>query len=421
MQKKVQKNEIHQNEVLRWQAEGVRNALKKRRVVVLTGGRQTGKTTLLNQVLEKDSIYMSLDDNVTLAFAKEDPREFIKHSSGTMFIDEIQKAPNLIPEIKLAVDKNNHPGQFCLTGSANIQTLPIITDSMAGRNKRIRLRPLTIGEILQKKPGFIERAFSMDFPRKIPGYDKEQIFEFAFRGGYPEAVKLDDQKDRKEWHIDYIDDLVNRDLKDIMNIRRQHELKELVLILAGWSGKFMDAAKIGAGMALSKQTLETYINALESLYLFDRVNPWVRTDYERVGKSAKFYANDTGFMTSVLGWKKQDIMRDSDRSGKLMETFIFQELAALIDLNREYNLYQYRDYKQHEVDFLIERDDGAMIGIEVKASHSISKEDFTPQIWFRENIYKGKEKYIALVLYSGDQVISFGENMLAVPTAALWI
>ena len=412
-------------EVQRWQAEGVKHALKKRRVVVLTGGRQTGKTTLLNQVLDKNSVFLSLDDAGTLAFAKEDPKGFLKHSAsggaGTMFIDEIQKAPNLIPEIKLAVDKNKRPGQYCLTGSANIQTLPIISDSMAGRNKRIRLRPLSTGEILEKKPGFIKRAFDMDFPRKIIGHDKEKIFELAFRGGYPEAVKLKNQKDRKEWHIDYIDDLINRDLKDLMNIRRQHELKELVLVLAGWSGKFMDVAKIGAGMSLSKQTLETYINALESLYLFDRVNPWVRTDYERVGKSAKFYANDTGFMTSILGWKKEDIMRDSDRSGKLMETFIFQELSAQIDLSSEYNLYQYRDYKQHEVDFLIERDDGVMVGIEVKASHSVSKEDFSPQIWFKENIMRGTTPYTALVLYSGEDTLSFGEGLLAVPTAALWM
>jgi hypothetical protein len=297
---------------------------------------------------------------------------------------------------------------------------------MAGRNKRIRLRPLTIGETLYRKPTFLEHAFTMDFPRKIPGYDKEQIFDCAFRGGYPEVVTLTNPRDRKEWHGDYVDDLINRDLKDLMNIRRQNELRELVLILAGWSGKFMDIAKIGASMSLSKQTLESYINALESLYLFDRVNPWVRTDYERVGKSAKFYASDTGFMTSILGWKKEHIMRDSDRSGKLMETFVFQELAALVDLDRDYSLYQYRDYKKNEVDFLIERDDGAMVGIEVKASHSVSREDFAPQIWFRENIIKRKKTkdetpFNALVLYSGEDTISFGDGLLAVPTAALWM
>jgi len=408
-------------EIPRWQAEVVREALKKRRVVVLTGGRQTGKTTLLTQLLDKDSIFLSLDDDNLLKSAKEDPKAFIKHSGGTVFIDEIQKAPNLISEIKMAADKNKHPGQFCLTGSANIQTLPIITDSMAGRNKRIRLHPFTTGEIEHKKPQFLERAFSLDFPRKIRGFDKENIFNLAFRGGYPEAVKLKNQKDRKEWHSDYIADLINRDLKDLMNIRRHNELKELVLILAGWSGKFMDAAKIGSSLALSKQTLETYINALESLYIFDRVNPWVRTDYERVGKSAKFYASDTGLMTSILGWKMDDVLRNSDRGGKLMETFIFQELAAFTGLHTDYNLFHYRDYKKHEVDFLIERDDGAIVGIEVKASHSVSKDDFAPQIWFRENIIKNKSPFTALVIYSGEDTLSFGDGLLAIPAASLWL
>jgi predicted AAA+ superfamily ATPase len=408
-------------EYFRWQVESIKRALKSRRVVVLSGGRQTGKTTLLKQVLSNDSVFLSLDDDNMLKYARDDPKGFIKHSSGTMFIDEVQKAPNLIPEIKMAVDRNNRPGQFVLTGSANIQTLPIITDSMAGRSKRIRLRPLTMGEVLNRKPNFLKRAFALNFPRKIPGYDKEKIFDFAFRGGYPEAVKLKNQKDRKEWHIGYIDDLINRDLKDLQNIRRQNELKELVLILAGWSGKYMDMAKIGGSLALSKPTVETYINALESLYIFDRVNPWVRTDYDRVGKSPKFFANDTGFMTSILGWKKDDIMRDSDRSGKLMETFVFQELSAQIDLDRDHNLYQYRDYKKHEIDFLVERDDRAMIGIEVKAGHSVSKEDFAPQIWFRENIVKGNAPYNAIILYSGEDTLSFGKGLLAVPTASLWL
>jgi len=413
--------DILKGEIQRWQAEGIKNALKKRRVVVLTGGRQTGKTTSLNQVLDKDDVFLSLDDNIILKSAKEDPKGFIKHSSGTMFIDEIQKAPNLIPEIKMAVDKNNRPGQYCLTGSANIKTLPIITESMAGRNTRLRLRPLTNGEILRQKPGFLESAFAGNFPRKIRNYDKEHIFEMAFRGGFPEAVKIKSQKNRKEWHKDYVDDLINYDLKDLMNIRRQNELSELVLILAGWSGKFMDAAKIGAGMALSKQTLETYINALESLYLFDRVRPWIRTDYELVGKSPKFYAGDTGLMSSVLNWNMDNVRHDPDRSGKLMETFIYQELAAQTELNKDYNLYQYRDYKKHEIDFLIERSDRAMIGIEVKAGRSVFKEDFKPQIWFKENIITNKTPYTALVLYSGEDTLPFGEGLFAVPAAALWL
>jgi predicted AAA+ superfamily ATPase len=408
-------------EYQRWQVVNAKNALTKRRVVVLTGARQSGKSTLLKQILTKDDVLLSLDNNNLLKSALEDPKGFVKNSSkSTVFIDEVQKAPALIPEIKMVVDKNNRCGQYMITGSANIQTLPIITDSLAGRNKRVRLRPLTVGEILNRKPLFLERAFNMNFKRKIPGFDKEHIFNFAFCGGYPEVIRLKNQKDRSEWYRDYIDDLINRDLKEIENIRRQDILKELILILAGWSGKYMDAAKIGSSLAISKPTLESYINALESLYIFERVNPWVRTDYDRIGKSPKLFAADTGIITSVLGWNKKEIMRDSDRSGKLMETFIFQELAAQVDLDSDYSLYQYRDHKQHEVDFLIERTDGAIIGIEVKSGHSVSKSDFAPQVWFKEKIIKNKVPYTGIILYSGEDTLSFNDGMYVVPIAALW-
>jgi predicted AAA+ superfamily ATPase len=125
-------------------------------------------------------------------------------------------------------------------------------------------------------------------------------------------------------------------------------------------------------------------------------------------------------MTSILNWKKDNLLLDADRSGKLTETFVFQELAAQIDLDRAYSLYQYRDYKKHEIDFIIEDGDGSLAGIEVKASHSVSKDDFAAHKWFSENIIRGKNTYIAIVLYTGENKLSFGENMLALPIAALW-
>jgi predicted AAA+ superfamily ATPase len=154
--------------------------------------------------------------------------------------------------------------------------------------------------------------------------------------------------------------------------------------------------------------------------MFEKVTPWLKTDYERIGKRSKFYATDTGIMTSVLGWNPKEVFMNNDRSGKLTETFVFQELAAQIDLENKYNLYQYRDRLGREIDFLVEREDGALLGIEVKASHNISKDDFKPQKWFADNILKNKEPYTGIVVYSGDRVIPFGENLLAVPIAALW-
>jgi predicted AAA+ superfamily ATPase len=368
----------------------------------------------------KKGVYRSLDKNEFLQAAKYDPNEFVKNSRSTMVIDEIQKVPSLLSEIKLAVDKNNRPGQYLLTGSANLQTAASINDSLAGRIKHIRLRPLTTGEILGKKPNFLERAFNGNFPIQIKGYDKDAIFDFAFMGGYPEALRLKNAKERKEWHRDYIDNLINKDLHEVENIRRLDTIRDLVKILAGWSGKFMDKAKIGSTLEISKPTFDIYLNALISLFVFERVPPWTKTDYELAGKKSKIYATDTGLMASLLNWKRDDLFLAPDKSGKLMETFVFQELSAQIDLDSDYSLYQYRDIKKREIDFLIEKQNEGLVGIEVKASRSVSIEDFAPQIWFKKNIVKNKMPYRGIVLYTGEDTLSFGGGMSAVPIAALF-
>lgn len=405
---------------IRWQTENLKQALKMRRVVVVSGARQAGKTTLLRQALSKADEFRSLDDTDMLNFANSDPKGFVINNSATMAIDEIQKCPKLIPEIKQVVDVNKRAGQYLLTGSANILTLPAISDSLAGRVKYMRLRPLATGEILGKKPDFFERAFKKDFPSKIKGYNKADIIDLAFRGGYPEAIALDNSKQRRDWHKDYLKTLIERDLKDISNIRRSDALHSLAQVLASWSAKFMETSQIMSAMAINKVTLDSYINTLISMFVFEKVEPWLKTDYERVGKRAKFYATDTGLMTSMLGWKQKEVFSNVDRSGKVVETFVFQELAAQIDIGNDYTLFQYRDRIDREIDFIVEREDGALLGIEVKAGHNVSSEDFSAQRWFERNIVKDKKTYTGLVLYSGDKVIHFGKNMIAVPIAALW-
>jgi predicted AAA+ superfamily ATPase len=387
----------------------------------VSGARQSGKTTLVSQVADKNSVFRTLDNKASLAIAKEDPQEFARNPAGTMIIDEVQKAPDLMNEIKIAVDKDDRTGQYLLTGSANIQTITTISDSLAGRIAHIRLRPLTQGEMLKKNPTFLERAFARKFPLQIKGYDKAKIFDLAFSGGYPEVVKKNDEMFRKQWHLEYIDALINRDMRDLENIKRRDALLDLVKILAGWSSKYMDNVKIGGQLDLSKPTFDTYLNALELMFVFEKVMPWTRTDYEYIGKKPKFYSTDTGLMTSILNWNKNEVLLDSDRAGKLMETFVFQELSAQIDVNKyEYSLYQYRDHKNHEIDFIVEKADKSLIGIEVKASHSISKSDFAPQIWFKDNIIKGGKSYTGYVMYAGEDVLRFGEDMIAIPVGSLW-
>ena len=389
--------------------------------MAISGARQTGKTTLTRQIVGDNGTFRSLDSAEMLRAAINDPNGFVKHMvpESIMVIDEVQKAPVLMSEIKLVVDKDNRPGQYLITGSTNLQTSAKIDDSLAGRIQHIRLRPLTVGEILGKKPTFLQRAFAGDFPPQIKGFNKDAIFDLAFCGGYPEAVRITGTKERREWHRAYLKNLISKDLDDIEKVRRVASIRDLLKILAGWSGKYMDKSKIASSLEVSRPTLDVYSNALEALFIFEQVPPWIRTDGGLVGRKSKIYMTDTGLMTSLLGWKRDELALDPDRSGKLMETFVFQELAAQIDLDSDFSLYQYRDIRQHEIDFLIEKDNEGLVGIEVKASKSVSKSDFAPQIWFKENIAK-KTPYRGIVLYSGEDTLSFGNGMLAVPIAALW-
>lgn len=404
----------------RWQKTVVAQALKTRRVLLLSGARQCGKTTLARQLVSVQTAYRALDDLGLRALAENDPHGFVTHDHKTLVIDEVQRVPTLLSAIKMVVDRDPRPGQYLLTGSAQIQSLPGVTESLAGRIRKLRLRPLTQGELLGLKPTFLQRAFRQSFSKKLAGvYDRSAVLDMCFRGGFPEAIVLN-QRERKRWYKDYADALIERDLEEIARIHRQDAIKELVTILAAWSSKFMDVSAIGAGMSIRRATVETYINALEALFLVERVDPWTKTDYERVGKHSRLFMTDSGLMSALLGWHADQVALDADRSGKLIETFVFNELAAQIEAcDVEHTLFHYRDREQREIDFLIEREDRALLGIEVKAGSAVKSEHFKHLRWFKENI-AGKRPFVGIVLYTGDAAGSMGDEMWAVPFSCLW-
>ena len=302
----------------RWFVDVLREALEVRRIVIISGSRQCGKTTLAKQLVSEKIIYQTLDDITLLKAAQNDPKSFIKTTADTLVIDEIQKVPDLLPSIKLMVDQNNRPGQFLLTGSADIRKLPQVTESLAGRIKNIHLKTLSYGEILGNQPNFMKKLFKRDFPDQIKGYDKRRVIEIAFAGGYPEPLALRSPRHRKSWFNDYVNTLISKDLRDISNIKRISVLKELVKILAAWSSKFISIPDLCGKLSISRQTFDSYLNALESLYLFERVPSWIKTDYARVGKKDKLFIADTGLMTSLLNWNMEEVLLIPDRAGKLM-------------------------------------------------------------------------------------------------------
>ncbi|MBX3487055.1 MAG: ATP-binding protein [Candidatus Paracaedibacteraceae bacterium] len=405
----------------RWQTLAVKNALQYRRVILLAGARQCGKTTLAQDVSTPNSIYRTLDSIQMLEASIADPEGFVAHGNELMIIDEVQRSPLLLQAIKKNVDENKNYGRFLLTGSANIQSLPGVTESLAGRVTNIRLRPLSLGEIHGTPPDFIDRAFEGQFKTTIPqkSYNKDDYLRLAFIGGYPEAHALPAEQAPK-WHQDYIKALIERDLKDIVNIRRKDSMYKLLQVLAAWSSKEINIQSIGSTLSIERPTIESYVNALETLYLIDRVKAWASTDYEGTRRKDKLLFSDTGLMTSILRWTLDQVQLDGERNGKLIETFVYQQLISIIEAHdNKYTLYHYRDAAKHEIDFLIENADGDLLGIEIKAGSSVQRSHFKNLEWFKTTVAKNK-RFQGIVLYTGQDVLSFGDRMWAVPISSLW-
>lgn len=429
-------NTVFGPNIARWKTPGVLEALQTRRVVVLSGARQCGKTTLAKTLNQPGGvIYRTLDDVALLSAARADPHGFVAHGDGLMVIDEIQRAPILLQAIKKEVDENPAPGRFLLTGSANIQSSPGVMESLAGRVAHQRLRPFAAGEMARVAPAFLARAVREDWaglasrftavpgvfsPTSTPLSGKDAVLMQAMRGGYPEVQVLTDKAVRR-WHQDYIAALMARDLQDIAHIRRKDSMTKLLEVLAAWSCKLMDVSAIGGQLALARPTLDSYINALETLFLVERVRPWAKTDYDRVSKQDKLVMLDTGLVASLLRWQFDKVRLDADQSGKLVEGFVFTQLAAHLDAQDEpHSLTHYRDREQREIDFVVETPDGMTVGIEVKAGSAVGADSFKHLVWFRERMLQNNAPFVGLVLYTGDHVLRFGEHLWAVPMHALW-
>ena len=200
-------------------------------------------------------------------------------------------------------------------------------------------------------------------------------------------------------------------------IRKLDVLRKIAVWLMAHSSKFFEVSELAAKTGVSKATVDAYLAALKALYVFDEVLPWSKGDYSKIGKRSKYFASDAGLVVNILGWSEDAIYMDGDMSGKTIETWVYQNLASLADVHSDCELSQYRDSKKREIDFIVERTDGAMLGIEVKSGSSLGEEDFKHLKWFAKNL--AQNAFTGIVLYSGEHTLRFGEGFYAVPLAAL--
>ncbi|MCH3916088.1 MAG: DUF4143 domain-containing protein [Spirochaetia bacterium] len=371
-------------------------------------------------MLDSSDAFFNLDIAQLRAIAENDKITFFSLLQGHFpsMIDEIQKVTSLISELKARVDENPIKGQFLITGSTNIQSMPSVRESLAGRLGVVRLHTLSQGEIAGSNNNFLNCAFKEKFKTSSLSCSKQAVVKNALIGGYPEPLQMN-AEERNIWFNSYISRIFQRDLKDISHITRINKLVDLVYISGLWSSKYLNTTQLAARLGISRNTLYAYFNVLQQLFLVDSVPAWTKSPYKRIGKIPKIFLTDTGLLSYLNKWD-DSVIYDGDSCGKLIESFVFHELSVMVDLELNAKLYQVRDNVGHEIDFLIEQADGSLLGIEVKASETIGDKDFKSLRWFADTQVNPGTNFTGIVLYCGPYTYKKDEHLFAVSMARLW-
>ncbi|MCZ4093144.1 ATP-binding protein [Sinorhizobium psoraleae] len=397
----------------------VQASLADTRVVLIAGPRQAGKTTLARQFASAERPYITLDDPGALNAAKSDPVGFIRGLKRAI-IDEVQRAPELILAIKESVDRDDAPGRFLLTGSANLATVPAIADSLAGRMAVIPLLPFAQSEIRSTPGRLLDRLFTGE----EPSIDEDAVFgddllETVVRGGYPEVLRRATPARRIAWLEDYVALILDRDVRDIANVDQLDRLPRLLDVLAEHAGQLVNHSSFGAALGLSSVTAQKYVSILERLFLVRTLVPWSSNRLTRLIKTPKLHFLDSGLL-ATLREDEVDALRDNKtRFGPLLESFVISELMKLASWSeRRLSFSHYRTKDQNEVDVVIEDRRGRIVGIEVKASATVKPEDFRGLRQLQEAV--GDRFMRGLVLHDHDRVTPFSAKLQAAPLSVLW-
>ena len=400
--------------------DAVRQALSDTPVVLLNGARQTGKTTLAQSLARANGAqYYTLDDAATLALASTDPSGFIRNLNGPVMLDEIQKAPELFPAIKRVVDADRRPGRFLLTGSANVMTLPRLSESLAGRMALIPLLPLSAGAPAGTREGFIKRLFGGTLPKaKLPA-GRENFAARLTRGAYPEATQRETDARRAAWFASYITTILHRDVRDLARVDALHALPNLLKLLAARTSGLLNLADVGRDAGLPHTTLTRYLSLLETVFLVHRLPAWSPNLGKRLVKAPKLHLVDTGLACHLVGADAQRLAGDRLLLGRMLETFVVGELRKQISWTEpQTTLCHFRTATGSEVDIVLERPDGTVAGIEVKASASADSSDFSALRALRDQL--GRRFAAGVVLHAGDQTLPADDQLTLAPFETLW-
>lgn len=392
-------------------------ALMDNPVVLLHGPRQSGKSTLAQQLLP-DYAYLTFDDPAVLASARQDAVGFCDSLPERSVLDEIQRVPELLLALKRDVDLQRRHGRFLLTGSANLRLLPQVADSLAGRLAVVPLAPLAQAEIAGKEPTLLPGLLTGVMPKFHGARLANDLIEIMVRGGYPPAVAYRREAQRRNWYRSYTRAVVERDMRDWVRTATADKTPRMLKYAAQTTAQLLNVTAIASALQYSRTVAYEQLEWLKRLFLVEELAPWHRSRVKRLVKTPKLHVTDTGLGLAVAGLAGERLTQQRDIAGAWLESFVYNEVVKQTSwLDQELELYHFRDRDGYEVDIVLEGAHG-IVGLEVKLGATVTAADFRGLARLR-TVSKGDLR-TGIVFYDGENTLPFGEGFYAVPLRALW-
>ena len=397
----------------------LRQALKYSPAVLLSGARQSGKSTLVQSVSGSERTYVTFDQDEHRVAAAANPSGFVAGLAGNVVLDEIQRVPELFSSLKLAIDRDRKPGRFLLTGSANVLLLPRLSDSLAGRMEILTLGPLTQGEIEGRPEATLDAWFKGDLGRPA-AESRQALVERVLRGGFPVPALQRPVADRTRWFDGYVATTLARDIRDLADIERTVDLRRILTLAAARSAAPLNYAEMSNACAVPQSSLKRYLALFQTLFLLNFVPAWATSAGKSLARRPKLLLTDSGLAAALLGIDASRVEAAPAILGPLLETFVGGEIMRQAAWSgTKLNLFHFRDHAGSEVDFVLEDFAGRIIGVEVKAgAAAVGTSDLRGMRALAS--YARKQFLRGIILYGGEQIVPFDANVHAVPLSALW-
>ncbi|MEO6859566.1 MAG: ATP-binding protein [Solirubrobacteraceae bacterium] len=402
----------------------VRDILSVSRAAAITGARQVGKSTLAKQLQAAGVVpnYFTLDDEATRLAARADPDGFALSLPRPAVIDEIQRAPDLMLAVKQILDNDPTPGQFLLTGSADLLTARVVADALPGRVEYVHLWPLSQAEIAGMGGSVIDSLLDGVAPQ-VNGARKGRAAsaEIVVAGGFPDVMHRTPRQ-RTRYLRSYVQTILARDLPDIGEIRIDpSKLEQLLRLLAARTSGLVNFSALGRELALDDKTVKAHTELLAQLFLLYRLRPWSTNLGARQVKTPKLLLTDTGLAAALVGVDaaRYSAPDQGALAGGLFETFVVMELVKQATWSATpAELFFYRDTEKREVDLVIESASGDIAAIEAKAAAVATPADARGLRLLRDKL--GPRFKTGVVIFSGEHTLPLGDRLWAVPISGLW-